>query len=722
MAIKYYPENKSPNIEQHLDKEGKFLDNDFPNNDDSLFNKEKGVRDEKFEKEVREFIKVNEKYKFKWIRLFSSNEYIFDSNLSTSELIEKEKKLNLIQGGIGNCYFISYLHKLKCEKPDIFTSIIRDVKPKKGYMEVNFFVERNNKIEEVVVYVDDYIPYIDFYNYHPLFSYYESLEEKKYVAGLYFLVEKAYAKFCGSYCNIDGSNQKNDYMFNLTGTKIEIKNLYDFHIDYTKNFQNKNLKLNILPKEDKNKIFTKINDFSKENIMTVGTPKKYEEGETNIYGVVSNHEYDYIKGVILSSNDNKNEDFFFQLWNPHGENENPESSKFSLMNLISYPLMWLWGKNEKIPGKYKYEGFDNINSLNENGFKTGDIYLNFERFFYSFERFSYQNRKKVSENYAKYHKNDDILKLFNLKLFILYFCKSLFFQRPDYFLAKIMMELHKNDDIKSENIIKNIIKDEKNNFLSQTSSDEDKENLELINKEIKNEILEKSKEIMNEKIKGLNINDEEKLSKELIDYNKNTNEYLILGEQKNFPLLIQTKSEITALSKKLAENYIKNRKKENEFYNNNYFQFNFNKPINKYGDRNIVIRSSLCNKNLDICGNNIKNETPIILFDAHGGGSQTFYLVHNGDGSVTFKKNNYAIDVRYSKMENGNFIQIYQCNGTNAQKFFCKDRENGYKSIHSAINQKFCIDVQYSQTKNFTKIQLWEWNDSNAQKFKFINN
>ena len=92
MAIKYYPENKSPNIEQHLDKEGKFLDNDFPNNDDSLFNKEKGVKDENFEKEVRECIQVDEKYKFNWIRLFSSNEYIFDSNLSKSELIEKEKK------------------------------------------------------------------------------------------------------------------------------------------------------------------------------------------------------------------------------------------------------------------------------------------------------------------------------------------------------------------------------------------------------------------------------------------------------------------------------------------------------------------------------------------------------------------------------------------------------------------------------------------------------
>ena len=152
------------------------------------------------------------------------------------------------------------------------------------------------------------------------------------------------------------------------------------------------------------------------------------------------------------------------------------------------------------------------------------------------------------------------------------------------------------------------------------------------------------------------------------------------------------------------------------------FLFKFIQPINQYGDRNIVIRSTLCNSNLDICGNNIKNYTPIILYQAHGGESQTFYLVHNSDGSVTFKKNNYAIDVKWSRMFNGNVIQIYECNNTNAQKFFCKDRENGYKSIHSAIDQRFCIDVEHSQTKDFTKIQIWEWNNTNAQKFKFINN
>ena len=82
MSIRYYPENKSPNIEQNLDEEGKFVDIDFPNNDDSLFNKKKGVKDEDFEKEIRKNLEKNDDYKFKWIRLFSSNEYIFDNKLS----------------------------------------------------------------------------------------------------------------------------------------------------------------------------------------------------------------------------------------------------------------------------------------------------------------------------------------------------------------------------------------------------------------------------------------------------------------------------------------------------------------------------------------------------------------------------------------------------------------------------------------------------------------
>jgi len=55
-------------------------------------------------------------------------------------------------------------------------------------------------------------------------------------------------------------------------------------------------------------------------------------------------------------------------------------------------------------------------------------------------------------------------------------------------------------------------------------------------------------------------------------------------------------------------------------------------------------------------------------------------------------------------------------NGTNAQKFYLKDRGNGYVSIHSVINKNYCIDV----LNNFNTIQLWESNETNARNFKLI--
>ena len=103
-------------------------------------------------------------------------------------------KHNLTQGAIGDCYFISYLHALKREKPMIFKSIIRDFKPE-GYVEVNFFIEdKNNNIEEIVVFVDDYIPcrHINEFLMYPIFSRYkyylmnkEDKEIMRYQVGIY---------------------------------------------------------------------------------------------------------------------------------------------------------------------------------------------------------------------------------------------------------------------------------------------------------------------------------------------------------------------------------------------------------------------------------------------------------------------------------------------------------------------------------------------------------
>ena len=136
------------------------------------------------------------------------------------------------------------------------------------------------------------------------------------------------------------------------------------------------------------------------------------------------------------------------------------------------------------------------------------------------------------------------------------------------------------------------------------------------------------------------------------------------------------------------------------------------------------IRSALGNKNLDIECCQYKNETNIILYDAHGEDNQTFEKIYYNDGAVSFIKTfgsfTLAIDAKWGQAENGTPIILYQYNGTNAQKFYLKDQPGGYVSIHSALDTNYVIDVDGGNTDNSTKIQLWEYHGGNNQKFKLI--
>lgn len=138
----------------------------------------------------------------------------------------------------------------------------------------------------------------------------------------------------------------------------------------------------------------------------------------------------------------------------------------------------------------------------------------------------------------------------------------------------------------------------------------------------------------------------------------------------------------------------------------------------------IQIRSALGNKNLDIECCQYKNETNIILFDAHGDYNQTFTKIYHDDGAISFVKSvgslNFALDAKWGQAQNGTPIILYLYNGTNAQKFFLKDEPEGYFSIHSAIDRNYVIDVDGGSTDNLTKIQLWEYYGTKNQRFKFV--
>ena len=124
---------------------------------------------------------------------------------------------------------------------------------------------------------------------------------------------------------------------------------------------------------------------------------------------------------------------------------------------------------------------------------------------------------------------------------------------------------------------------------------------------------------------------------------------------------------------------------------------------------------------MDIEGGNCRrNGLKIILWDAHGNWNQKFKMLENGDGSVTFANERFAIDACGGRANNFTQIQLYERNGTRAQKFFIRHRGNGWFSIHSSVDQNYCIDIHGANPNNGTKVQLYQNNGSNAQKFKFV--
>lgn len=261
--VKKYDEET--NIEENI-KNGKFIDPKFKTEEKSIFG---DLNDNEIIKYKKEYLNMNPELKISWQRIFDSqNKFIVE---------EKEDKLNVIQGTLANCYFISFIHNLKQNEPNIFYSIIKECDMEKGYFEVYFYFEENGNIVKKSIFVDDFIPYKklpDYYKslYKPLFSKYmkymkEIPKEKfiQYSVGKYLLIEKAYAKISGGYINIIGSKRKYDIGLLLTGVKRKIKYLSSFLISQTKK---KGINKYEDKDDDKDEIIYNIkNEIINENIL-----------------------------------------------------------------------------------------------------------------------------------------------------------------------------------------------------------------------------------------------------------------------------------------------------------------------------------------------------------------------------------------------------------------------------------------------------------------------
>ena len=81
-------------------------------------------------------------------------------------------------------------------------------------------------------------------------------------------------------------------------------------------------------------------------------------------------------------------------------------------------------------------------------------------------------------------------------------------------------------------------------------------------------------------------------------------------------------------------------------------------------------------------------------------------------GPITSAIAGKCVDVRTSGGTNGTPIQIYGCNGTNAQKWTVP----GDGTLRAFGK---CMDVDHSGTADGTKVQLWDCNGTGAQQWTY---
>jgi beta-glucanase (GH16 family) len=120
-------------------------------------------------------------------------------------------------------------------------------------------------------------------------------------------------------------------------------------------------------------------------------------------------------------------------------------------------------------------------------------------------------------------------------------------------------------------------------------------------------------------------------------------------------------------------------------------------PITGYG-----------NKCVDVAGANTANGTPVQLWDCNGTGAQRWTVGTDG----TIRALGKCMDVTAGSTANGAKVQLYDCNGTGAQQW----RVSAANDIVNPQSNK-CLDATNWGTANGTRLQIWDCTGGANQKW-----
>ncbi|MEV8509581.1 chitosanase [Actinoplanes sp. NPDC051475] len=119
--------------------------------------------------------------------------------------------------------------------------------------------------------------------------------------------------------------------------------------------------------------------------------------------------------------------------------------------------------------------------------------------------------------------------------------------------------------------------------------------------------------------------------------------------------------------------------------------------------------TGLGGKCVDVAAANSANGTAIQLYDCNGTNAQA-WTVGNSDGSI--RALGKCLDVTDGSTAGGAKIQLYSCNGTGAQKWTAG---SGGTLVNTGSSK--CLDVPGQSTANGTRLQIWACNTGANQKW-----
>lgn len=143
-------------------------------------------------------------------------------------------------------------------------------------------------------------------------------------------------------------------------------------------------------------------------------------------------------------------------------------------------------------------------------------------------------------------------------------------------------------------------------------------------------------------------------------------------------------------------------------------------PVNIVSDGVYIISSGInMQKSIDIAGGikTVTKGTNVQLWNRNGTAAQRWYIKRDSDGyySITNLQSNKRIDLVGGQEENGTNIQMWNKNDSCAQKWRILDDGEKFVLI-SACSQKV-IDLYGANTANGTNIQLYTSNNTDAQRW-----